>query len=145
MLHTLHGPICAMLFPTTDPLILPFEVETYWIQHILIILVPLYFLMIDDGHGYRPHRPLDLKWYLRSFLLWSFWHFVVMMWTGYWTLANVGSMLCPATSDPFSGPNYRMAGIGHQSVAVFIFGTIAALLGECRIWQKKTPAEAKRD
>ena len=132
MLHTLHGPIAAMLFPTTEPLVLPFEVEIYWIQHILIVLVPLYLLTIHDGHGYLAHRPLDLFWYLKSFFLWSLWHWVIMMWIGYFTLANVGSMLCAATSDPFSGPNYRLFGIGHQSFAIAVFGTCSAILGECR-------------
>jgi len=135
MLHTLHGPLAAILFPTTECLILPFEVEIYYIQHWIIILVPLYLLMIEDGHGYQCHPSLDLGWYLKAYWVWSLWHFVVMQWTGYFTLANVGSMLCPAASDPFPGPNYRMVGIIHQSICVAVFGTLAAFLGEkCRIY-----------
>ena len=56
MLHYLHGPTAAMLFPVTEPLQLPFEKEIYWIQHVLILLVPAYFMLWDDGHGYRAHR-----------------------------------------------------------------------------------------
>ena len=102
MLHCLHGPVAAMVFPVTEPLILPFEKEIYWIQHALLILIPAYFLMIDDGHGYRSHPPLDLGWFLSAFLLWSIYHWLVLMWISYLTWVNVGSMLCAATSDPFS-------------------------------------------
>ena len=51
MLHTLHGPLAAVLFPVTESLILPFEPEIYYIQHWIILLVPLYLLIIEDGHG----------------------------------------------------------------------------------------------
>lgn len=122
--------MAAMIFPVTEVLVLPFEKEIYWIQHVLIVLVPAYFLMMDDGHGYRSHRPLQLDWFFSAFLLWSFWHWVVCMWTGYFTLANVGSMLCAATSDPFAGPDYRLMGILHQAAAVAVFGTLTGLLGE---------------
>ena len=81
---------------------------------------------------YQFHPSFDMHWYIKSYWVWSLWHFVIMMWTGYFTLANVGSMLCPAASDPFSGPDYRMVGIIHQSLSVFVFGTLAALLGETR-------------
>jgi len=141
MLHTLHGPLAALLFPVTDCLIMPFEVEIYYIQHYIIILVPLYLLLVEDGHGYQSHSSFDLNWYLKSYWVWSLWHWVVMMWTGYFTLANVGSMLCPAASDPFAGPDFRLAGIIHQSLSVAIFGTLAALLGETRAWLKPSPLQ----
>jgi hypothetical protein len=34
-----------------------------------------------------------------------------MQGVGYLTLVNVGSMLCPAPSDPFEGPSYRLESI----------------------------------
>jgi len=129
------------LFPVTECLIMPFEVEIYYIQHYIILLVPLYLLLVQDGHGYQSHSSFDLNWYLKSYWVWSLWHWVVMMWTGYFTLANVGSMLCPAASDPFAGPDFRLAGIIHQSLSVAIFGTLAALLGETRAWLKPSPLQ----
>ena len=45
----------------------------------------------------------------------------------------MGSMLCPAYSDPFAGPNFRLIGIIHQSVAVFAFGSLTARIAEWNI------------
>ena len=33
-------------------------------------------------------------------------------------------MLCPAVSDPFSGPNYRWFAMAHQSALILVFGKI---------------------
>ena len=72
----------------------------------------------------------DLSWIFGSFSLWSFWHWGVMQGVGYFTLVNVGSMLCPAPSDPFAGPGYRLVGIIHQFLAICFFGTLAAIVGQ---------------
>lgn len=130
MLHLLHGPMAAIAFPVTEPLVMPFEVEIYWIQHFIILMVPAYFLLCNDGHGYQAHQVLDLQWLFASYLIWSAWHWLVMMWIGYVTLANVGSMLCAATSDPFSGPDYRLIGIVHQFVAIVTVGSFSAICSE---------------
>ena len=120
-----------MIFPVTETLHMPFEKEIYWIQHVLIIIIPCYFLLIDrTEHGYQAHAIPDWGMFFSAFLAWSFWHWVVCMWTGYLTLANVGSMLCPATSDPFAGPDYRLWGILHQAVAVGVFGILTGLLAD---------------
>ena len=131
-LFTLHGPLAAMLFPTDGGLVLPFESEIYWIQHILLVLVPLYFLLVKDGHGYTAHK-MEMRWFSTAFLMWSIWHWGALMWLGYLSWANVGSMLCPAYSDPFAGPNFRLIGIIHQSVAVFAFGSLTARIAEWNI------------
>ena len=130
-LFTMHGPLAAMLFPTNAGLILPFESEIYWIQHWLLLLIPLYFLLVKDGHGYMAHK-MEMRWFTMAFLMWSIWHWGIM-WLGYLSWANVGSMLCPAYSDPFAGPNFRLIGIVHQSVAVFLFGSLTARIAEWNI------------
>jgi hypothetical protein len=134
MLHYLHGPTTAIFFSVTEPLVLPFEKEIYWIQHILILVIPAYMTCVDDGHGYTSHRPMELNWLLKAFLGWSVWHWIVMQGVSYLTLTNVGSMLCAATSDPFSGPDYRLIGILHQLVSIGTFGTISALFSE---WSRR--------
>ena len=135
-LFTLHGPIAAMLFPTDGGLVLPFESEIYWIQHWLLVLIPLYFMLIDDGHGYTAHK-MEMRTFSTAFLFWSIWHWVVLMWVGYMTWANAGSMLCPAYSDPFAGPDFRLIGIVHQSVAVLAFGSLTARIAEWKIIANK--------
>ena len=65
MLHTMHGPLAAILFPVTDSLLLPFEPEIYWIQHILIIIIPLYLVMTPES-GYRAHRLFQTELFLQG-------------------------------------------------------------------------------
>lgn len=36
-LHFTHGTLCGILFPIADDLKLPFEAETYWLQHYLLV------------------------------------------------------------------------------------------------------------
>ena len=67
-----------------------------------------------------------------SFSIWSLWHWGVMQGAGYLTLVNVGSMLCPAPSDPFEGPSYRLIGIIHQFLAICFFGTLSAFIGQSK-------------
>jgi len=128
MLHTIHGPLAALLFPTTESLILPFEPEVYWIQHILIIIIPFYLMSSYAPSRYHAHSPLQMDIYTQAFLAWSLYHWIVMQGISYLTLANVGSMLCAAVSDPLSGPDYRLYGIIHQSLAIFMFGTAMAII-----------------
>jgi len=126
MLHVMHGPVAALVFPVTDSLLLPFEKEIYWIQHIIIIVIPIYLVTFDTG--YTAHRVFQIDRFLQAFLAWSVWHWIVMQWISYLTLANVGSMLCAAASDPFTGPDYRLVAIVHQSLAIFLFGSLTASL-----------------
>ena len=63
-LHYSHGALTAILFPVTECLLLPFEVSTYWIQHYLLLIVPLYLLIFDDeisddGVTYTSHEVIS--------------------------------------------------------------------------------------
>ncbi len=46
------------------------------------------------------------------------------------TLANVNSMLCPAISDPFYGPNWRLFGMLHQFALCAVSGKVWGMLGK---------------
>jgi TMEM164 family len=49
ILPSLSGTFLAILFPDTSGLDQPFEAESYWIQHFLIIVVPVYLLVRRNG------------------------------------------------------------------------------------------------
>ena len=96
MLHVMHGPVAALVFPgsildshkiigtilhtifspfffflVTDSLLLPFEKEIYWIQHIIIIVIPIYLVTFDTG--YTAHRVFQIDRFLQG--LSYFYHF----------------------------------------------------------------------
>ena len=43
-LFFLHGPLMAVIFPVTNTLFLPGEVATYWIEHILLLTIPIFLV-----------------------------------------------------------------------------------------------------
>ena len=59
-LFFLHCPIMACILPVTNTLFLPFEVATYWIEHILLLVVPVYLLR-SGGH-YSVEKLSDPSW-----------------------------------------------------------------------------------
>ena len=128
MLHWFHGPLLAIVFPVTNTLELPFEWQTYWWQHLLLVLVPFY--MIFCTNVYSVHAPFSGSWILMSYGIWGIYHWIVLHGVGVLTLANTGSILCPAISDPFVGPNYRLHATWHQFVMTALFGTLCALIAK---------------
>lgn len=69
------GSGSALLFPSTGGLDQPFEMQLFWIQHILIQVMPLYLLLRHNGAGMKL---LSLKsvllgnWLLISLHWWLF-------------------------------------------------------------------------
>ena len=55
-LFFLHGPLMAVIFPVTNTLFLPGEVATYWIEHILLLTIPIFLL--------KHYRYISIKIYL---------------------------------------------------------------------------------
>lgn len=43
-MSNLNGPFLAFLFPEVEGRTYPFEQATYWIQHALLYLIPIYIL-----------------------------------------------------------------------------------------------------
>jgi TMEM164 family len=55
-----------------------------------------------------------LAWGLMAYGIWGFFHFLFLLPLAVWTGANLNSVLCPAISDPFRGPNYKLHALWHQ-------------------------------
>lgn len=96
----------------------------------LQVIVPLYMIYWEQ-ESFPLHRDCFSAWILLSFGLWSAWHWLVMQGLAVVTLANVGHMLCPAYTDPFRGPHYRLIGIVHQFLAIAAMGGSVGLFGYC--------------
>ena len=44
MINGMYFPLCACIFPVTNTLFLPGEVFTFWLEHILLLVIPLFLL-----------------------------------------------------------------------------------------------------
>lgn len=48
-IHSMNGPLLAILFPVLNTRMLVMEKETYWIQHLLMLVIPFYLLRTGVG------------------------------------------------------------------------------------------------
>lgn len=93
----------AVFFPVTNTLFLPGEVATYWIEHALLLIIPLYLLILTELTVPMRSWTDFFGWGLMAYGIWGMFHFIVLQFLASMTLANLDSMLCPAITDPFRG------------------------------------------
>jgi len=120
-IYWLTGPLLALLFPVTNTLELPLEWTIYWVQHILLLVNPLYLTRL--GGQFTLESSISSVWPLLSFSMYSIYHWLILQPIGLVTQANLNNMACPAISDPFHGPYYRVVAMAHQSLLVPLVGT----------------------
>lgn len=126
--YLLFGALQAVLFPVVNTRMLPFEVTNYWIQHLLILVVVPFFLVSCQGPFVL--EPIwDFTWATMTFTLFSFYMLLVLQPLGMILQVNLNNMVCPAVSDPFSGPYYRILACCHQPLLIFIYGKLFCVMG----------------
>ncbi|RUS91075.1 hypothetical protein EGW08_001203 [Elysia chlorotica] len=127
-MHMLTGAPIAILFPVINTRLLPFETGVYFLQHILMLIIPFYCLYVGDP--FIPEKLGDFSWAMTSFGLLFLYHFIPLQFLAYVSQVNLNNMLCPAVSDPFRGKFYRLFAIGHQFVLIPTLGKVFVLLAK---------------
>ena len=138
------GPLAALLYPATDERIWTFEKTSYYLHHLLLLLVPIYLCQVysgklsqqnnnnnnddEDGHSsQKQHQilqnPFNLSWFLHAYGVWMIGNNIVH-WISYFTTANINITLCPQVGVPSYGENYRL----HNLYWSMIFLIISAIL-----------------
>ncbi|XP_067122259.1 transmembrane protein 164 [Centruroides vittatus] len=127
-IHCLNGPLLAIFFPVLNTRELPMELESYWIQHILMLIIPFYLLRTGMNGAYTVECLKDFSWTAMTLGILFLYHFILLQILGIVTQVNLNSMVCPAVSDPFRGQNYRLWAIGHQTLLVLIAGKLYTII-----------------
>ncbi|XP_054708168.1 transmembrane protein 164-like [Uloborus diversus] len=123
-MHCLYGAFLAIFFPVLNTRKRTLELEVYWIQHFLILITPFYLLRTGVGGVYTVEPISDMSWAMLTEGLLFLYHFLVLQILGMITQVNLNNIICPAVSDPFYGPNYRIWAIFHQTASILIVGKV---------------------
>lgn len=126
VINAIYLPISACIFPVTNTLFLPGEVLTFWLEHILLLLIPLYLLYENI---LQTESLTCYKFILKFYACYYIYNLVLVQPLSFITQANINNLLCPAISDPFAGVYYRLHTLWHQLVLIYMGGKLFALIG----------------
>ena len=127
MLNALYAPLSACIFPVTNTLFLPGEIFTFWLEHILLLAIPVF--LIFEGI-LLPEGLNDPNYALQFYAYYYIYNLLIVQPIAILTLANVNNLLCPAITDPFAGKYYRLHTLWHQLCLSFTGGKLFALIGK---------------
>ncbi|CAH1781600.1 unnamed protein product [Owenia fusiformis] len=119
-MHMFSGATLALIFPVVNTRLLPFETAVYWIQHGMIIVIPFYLMRI--GGPFKTEALKDMNWMIFTCGVLYFIYWCPIQYAAYVSWVNINSMICPAVSDPFYGPWYRIYHGTLQGVLIAIHG-----------------------
>lgn len=125
-MNYLNGPLLAFMFPETDSRQLPLEAAIYWIQHALMVIIPIYLLR--TGGVYNMEAINDYTWHAIGYSANVFYHFIFLQIVAIPTQVNLNHMLCPALKDPFEGPNYRAIAVLHEAILSLLLCKLVTFL-----------------
>ena len=74
-MNNLNGPFLAFIFPEVDCRTLPFEQATYWIQHAMLYIIPVYILRTG---AYQVEDIKDFNWSIIGVEIQLIYHFAVL-------------------------------------------------------------------
>lgn len=125
--YAISGATLALCFPVLNTRVLPFEVASYYIHHILMLITPFYLMRLGGIYNMEPL--LNFDWLLMSIGIMRIYHYLVLQPMSMLTEVNLNSMMCPAISDPFNGVWYRVAACFHQTAFMLIHGKLVCFIG----------------
>uniref|UniRef100_A0A7E4V8T1 Ferric oxidoreductase domain-containing protein n=1 Tax=Panagrellus redivivus TaxID=6233 RepID=A0A7E4V8T1_PANRE len=114
--YVMPGAFFAIAFPILNTRLIIGEVLIYFVQHLLILVIPVYLIFLG-GH-YRPESYYNSGWPIFGMSTILMYHFAVLQPLSLMTDVNLNCMLCPAISDPLGNRLWRIAAFTHQIVLV---------------------------
>lgn len=123
--HASNGPIIALIFPMIDTRFFPFEKQTYFLQHWLIVLIPWVLLALDDSYSLEEWS--DWSYNILTMGSLFLYHWVPLQGLSILSGLNLNIICCPPSTDPFYGKYYRVAAFFHQSIMILVTGRLLRL------------------